>query len=89
MEWYCHASASLHLLVVTNTLLDVDSLQVPVPVCCYCSESRERHRQRQVDAGEEPEQGPAGWRGTEAEASELMVYHTGILRNKRLLFTYV
>ena len=56
-----------------------------------CSESRERHRQRQMEAGQEPEEGgaAAGWRGTEAEASELMVYHSGILRNKRLLFTYV
>lgn len=65
-----------------------------VPVCVLlimCSESRERHRQRQMEAGQEPEEGGAAarWRGTEAEASELMVYHSGILRNKRLLFTYV
>ncbi|PRW60599.1 DNA replication complex GINS PSF1 isoform X1 [Chlorella sorokiniana] len=53
------------------------------------NESRERHRQRQLEAGEDPEEGGAGWRGTEAEASELMVYHSAILRNKRLLFTYV
>lgn len=42
-----------------------------------------------MEAGEEPEEGGAGWRGTEAEASELMVYHSAILRNKRLLFAYV
>ena len=60
-----------------------------------CSESRERHRQRQVEAGQDPDEGGGGggaagqWRGTEAEASELMVYHASILRNKRLLFTYV
>lgn len=42
-----------------------------------------------MEAGEDPEEGTAGWRGTEAEASELMVYHSAILRNKRLLFTYV
>lgn len=53
------------------------------------NESRDRQRQRQLEAGLDPEQGPAGWRGTEAEASELMVYHSGILRNKRLMFTYV
>lgn len=63
----------------------------PLPADCTSarSESRERHRQRQVEAGEDPEEGGAGWRGTEAEASELMVYHSAILRNKRLLFTYV
>ena len=54
-----------------------------------CSDSREQHRQRQMEAGQDPDQGTAGWRGTEAQASELMVYHSGILRNKRLLFTYV
>lgn len=55
----------------------------------FRSESRERQRQRQVAAGEEADEGSLGWRGTEAEASELMVYHSSILRNKRLLFTYV
>lgn len=34
-------------------------------------------------------QSQGGWEGTEAEATELMVYHAGILRNKRLLFAYV
>jgi GINS complex subunit 1 len=29
------------------------------------------------------------WRGSEAEATEVMVYHTAILRNKRLLMAYV
>ena len=29
------------------------------------------------------------WRGSEAEATEVMVYHTSILRNKRLLMAYV
>lgn len=54
-----------------------------------CSESRERQRQRQLDEGADPEEAAAGWQGTEAEATELMVYHAAILRNKRLLFTYV
>ncbi len=54
-----------------------------------CSESRERHRQRQLEEGADPEEAAAGWQGTEAEATELMVYHAAILRNKRLLFTYV
>lgn len=34
--------------------------------------------------------GPASaWRGTDAEATELMIYHASILRNKRLLFNYM
>ncbi|KAL4421628.1 hypothetical protein ABPG75_010919 [Micractinium tetrahymenae] len=53
------------------------------------NESRERHRQRQEEEGGDPEEAAAGWQGTEAEATELMVYHSAILRNKRLLFTYV
>lgn len=53
------------------------------------SESRERHRQRRLEEGADPEDAAAGWQGTEAEATELMVYHAAILRNKRLLFTYM
>lgn len=29
------------------------------------------------------------WYGSEAEATEVMVYHTAILRNKRLLMAYM
>lgn len=55
------------------------------------SESRERDRQRRQEQGIDPdsEDNLNTWRGTEAEAAELMVYHTSILRNKRLLFCYV
>ncbi len=56
-----------------------------------CSEARERYRQRRIEEGLDPDDGgnPNAWRGTDAEASELMVYHTAILRNKQLLFNYV
>lgn len=55
------------------------------------SESRERYRQRREEQGLDPDDGgnPNAWRGTDAEAHELMVYHTAILRNKQLLFNYV
>ena len=59
--------------------------------CWVCSEARERYRQRRIEEGLDPDDGgnPNAWRGTDAEASELMVYHTAILRNKQLLFNYV
>lgn len=64
--------------------------QAPVMAPFMCSETRERHRQHRAGQGLDPDDGnPSAWHGTEAEASELMVYHGSILRNKQLLFAYV
>jgi hypothetical protein len=63
-----------------------------MPLFPSCSESLQRHRQRLAAEGRDPDTeggGANAWRGTEAEAAELMVYHTSILRNKRLIFAYV
>ena len=46
-----------------------------------------RNRQQQLDRGQDPDAAVA-WHGSEAEAAEVMVYHTAILRNKRLLMAY-
>jgi GINS complex subunit 1 len=56
----------------------------------------ERHRAAQArgDAEADDADGAGGaaaaalWRGSEAEAAEVMVYHAAILRNKRLLLAY-
>jgi hypothetical protein len=50
----------------------------------------ERHKQQLIERGEDPEAAGASvmWHGSEAEATEVMVYHTAILRNKRLLMAY-
>ena len=55
-----------------------------------CSEAMSRNRQQQADRGEDPDAAPAAvtWHGSESEATEVMVYHTAILRNKRLLLAY-
>lgn len=61
------------------------------PITPLCSGARQRHQERREAEGLGPDDGSEAttWRGTEAEASELMVYHTSILRNKRLIFAYV
>lgn len=50
----------------------------------------DRHRQQQEERGEDPEDARSAvmWHGSEAEATEVMVYHSAILRNKRLLMAY-
>jgi len=48
----------------------------------------ERHRES-TNATEEDTDQSLLWHGSEAEATEVMVYHTAILRNKRLLMAYV
>eukprot|EP00887_Chlorella_sp_A99_P003991 scaffold11.g3991.t1 len=56
------------------------------------NQARERHRLGLIEQGLDPDAAggnPAAWHGTESEATELMVYHGSILRNKRLLFAYV
>jgi hypothetical protein len=49
-----------------------------------------RHRQQLEERGQEPQQNDMSviWHGSEAEATEVMVYHAAILRNKRLLMAY-
>jgi len=48
-----------------------------------------RHRQQLEERGEDPSvSGAAVWHGSEAEATEVVVYHSAILRNKRLLMAY-
>lgn len=55
------------------------------------NETRERYRQQRLEEGLDANDSgnSSAWRGTDAEAQELMVYHTAILRNKQLLFNYV
>jgi GINS complex subunit 1 len=48
----------------------------------------ERHRESTNSTEEDTDQSLL-WHGSEAEATEVMVYHTAILRNKRLLMAYV
>lgn len=50
----------------------------------------QRHRQELLERNEDPDASPANaiWRGSEAEATEVTVYHAAILRNKRLLMAY-
>lgn len=50
----------------------------------------ERYREQLIQRNEDVDAAPAGvmWHGSEAEATEVMVYHTAILRNKRLLMAY-
>ena len=65
-------------------------LRPAVPAPHACSESRERHQQERIDQGLDADEGNQNaWVGSEAEATELMVYHASILRNKRLLFAYM
>lgn len=57
------------------------------------SNALERHKDT-ISNGSQAEEGNDSsqallWRGSEAEATEVMVYHTAILRNKRLLMAYV
>ena len=48
-----------------------------------------RRRQEMEERGEDPSTSAAAvWHGSEAEATEVVVYHTAILRNKRLLMAY-
>lgn len=48
-----------------------------------------RHRRQLEERGEDPSgSGAAVWHGSEAEATEVVVYHASILRNKRLLMAY-
>jgi hypothetical protein len=66
-------------------------LTIPGPLLFFpCSEAMSRNRQQQLDQGQDPDAAPAAvaWHGSEAEAAEVMVYHTAILRNKRLLMAY-
>lgn len=57
------------------------------------SNALERYRDNVANGGQSDEVSDPGqslmWRGSEAEATEVMVYHTAILRNKRLLMAYV
>ena len=59
-----------------------------------CSNALARHKrdsasQRQEHEISQEDEGSLIWHGSEAEATEVMVYHTAILRNKRLLMTYM
>ena len=68
------------------------STNVPY-TCVLFSNALERHREN-ISNGSQSQEGANDsqslmWRGSEAEATEVMVYHTSILRNKRLLMAYV
>ena len=67
-------------------------LELPILTCSLLSTSSgtmSRHRQELEGRGEDPSgSGPAVWHGNEAEATEVVVYHSAILRNKRLLMAY-
>lgn len=48
-----------------------------------------RHRREMGERGEDPsDSAGAVWHGSEAEATEVVIYHSAILRNKRLLMAY-
>jgi len=49
-----------------------------------------KHRQQLEEQGEDPQDPNSTviWHGSEAQAAEVVVYHTAILRNKRLLMAY-
>lgn len=81
---HCHA-AGLHALIKRCLQLELRSNRVPP-----CSDAMRRHREQQELQGEDADAAPASvlWHGSEAEAAEVMVYHTAILRNKRLLMAY-
>ncbi|KDD76010.1 hypothetical protein H632_c398p2 [Helicosporidium sp. ATCC 50920] len=75
---------------VFRTVLDEVNLQHERLVTVF-KESRERHDELRALRGLEPDEeaSASGWKGTQAEATELLIYHAGILRNKRLLFNYI
>jgi hypothetical protein len=49
---------------------------------------QENRQQSNAEASESQDDPSLMWYGSEAEATEVMVYHTAILRNKRLLMAY-
>ena len=63
----------------------------PFSTNSHCSDAMARHRQQLEERGDDPSDtaAPVMWHGSEAEATEVMVYHTAILRNKRLLMAYM
>lgn len=58
------------------------------PRTFVCSDTLRRHK-REAEARGSPEEGSETmWHGSEAEATEVVMYHSAILRNKRLLMAY-
>ena len=55
----------------------------------HCSATQQRHKEQLEARGEEPSSGGAViWHGSESEATEVVAYHSAIIRNKRLLMAY-
>lgn len=65
----------------------------PLPPPRRRSTSRQRflesQSQSQASVSGAEDDDPDAWRGTPAEATEMIVHHASILRNKRLLFAYM
>jgi hypothetical protein len=54
----------------------------------FFSETLRRHRREAEERGSPEEGSETMWHGSEAEATEVVIYHSAILRNKRLLMAY-
>lgn len=68
------------------------SWRIKYPMWCnLCSDAMIREREQRIARGEDTEwtDSEIKWHGSEAEAAEVVVYHSAILRNKRLLMTYM